>query len=320
MDERQQQIREGAGLEESKYNVEFIEFLQKWSTPILLLVAVAALAMVVWKRVEKARIDKINVAFTELATATETANANPEALKGLAETYEGVRSVASLARTDAADQYLRAVRTGMKPGAKLNPDGSIAPEDALSDDERTRLLGEAERLYTEVLNKNRGDASKSLLSIGSLYGLASVAECRGQFDVAKGFYEQVVTLAESAGFTEHALAAKKRIEDSAKFVEVPKLYIAADLPKPPPPPAPPAPTGVTGSTGAQPATGPEAATGATGTPAPTGAPAPSQPGATGPAGTAPPTGAPAATGSPAPAPTGVPAATGTPAAPPANPK
>ena len=45
MEERQTQIREGAGLEESKLNVEFIDWLQRWSTPILLLVAGAALGM-----------------------------------------------------------------------------------------------------------------------------------------------------------------------------------------------------------------------------------------------------------------------------------
>jgi hypothetical protein len=42
MDERQTQIRERAGLEEARYNQDFIEFLRRFGTPILMVAAVIA--------------------------------------------------------------------------------------------------------------------------------------------------------------------------------------------------------------------------------------------------------------------------------------
>ena len=46
MDERQTQIREAAGLDESRLNTEFVEFLRKWGPIALGVLAVAALAFV----------------------------------------------------------------------------------------------------------------------------------------------------------------------------------------------------------------------------------------------------------------------------------
>src|SRR5262245_6692809 len=154
MDERQTQIREGAGLEESKLNVEFIDWLQKWSTPILMVVAVVALGVVVYKRWQKAKLDEVDRGFGELTSAIDSGTPNPESLKAIAEQYEGVRAIPVLARLEAADEYLRSVRTGMKAGAKVEADGKIPAEDVLTDEDRTRYLGQAETLYRSVLDKS----------------------------------------------------------------------------------------------------------------------------------------------------------------------
>lgn len=311
MEERQTQIREGAGLEESKLNVEFIDWLQKWSTPILMVIAVAALGVVVFKRWEKAKLAKVDQAFAELTAAAEVPNPNPESLKGIADQYEGIRAVPTLARLNAADEYLAAVRKGTKTGAKIGPDGAVPPEDLLSDEERTRYLSEAERLYKTVADKNAMSADHALHAIDAEYGLAAVAMCRGDTPAATRAWEQVAKLAESRGLTPQAEVAKKRIENLGKLGPMPKLYAAAELPKPPEPPKPPTPTipdFTLPTTGGEPgATGVTGSTGATGEPAATGTlPAP--------------TGAPASTGEPpkpaAPKPeTPPPAPTGSPAAP-----
>ena len=41
MDERQTQIRQGAGLEESRINTEFLDFLNKWSSPVLIVIGLS---------------------------------------------------------------------------------------------------------------------------------------------------------------------------------------------------------------------------------------------------------------------------------------
>src|SRR5262249_19526881 len=79
-EERQTQIREGAGLEESKLNVEFIDWLQKWSTPILLLIALTALGILGYKKWEKAKLDEVDRGFGELTAAADIPAPNPESL------------------------------------------------------------------------------------------------------------------------------------------------------------------------------------------------------------------------------------------------
>lgn len=312
MDERHTQIREGAGLEESKLNTEFIDWLRKWSTPILLVVAVIALGWVAYQRWEQAKAAKVDAAFEELS-AVNTPGAKPESLVAVAESYDGIKSVSALARLAAADRYLELVRQGVKAGAAVAADGSVEATDLMTEEDRTRNLAEAERLYQQVLQQASGDRSRALQAIGAAYGLAAVAECRGKLDEAKSHYERVVELAKYSGFTTHEELAQERIGDLGKLGEAPKLYAKAELPKPPPPPAPetppllnvPAPTGDAGATGATGATGttgaatPEAATGSTGAPA-------GAPGATGTTG-APPAGTGARGGTGEPAPTGAPA-------------
>jgi len=304
MDERQAQIREGAGLEESKLNVEFIDWLRRWSTPLLMVIALVALGFVVYQRLERAHLAKVDAAFAELNAALSNANPNPESLKSIAQSYEGVRAVPSLARTSAADLYLASARTGVKIGAKLKQDGSVDAEDLLGDADRARNLDEAERLYKTVLDANVGDNAKALQAMSAAYGLAAVAECRGKLDEAKGCYEQVKKIADMAGFPEQARVAQERIAVLPSLAEKPKLFAQSELPKAPEPPAPPGATGATGATGG---TGESGASGETGMTGGTGAS-----GATGTTGDA---GSGGMTGATAP----TPPATGAPAAPSSNP-
>jgi hypothetical protein len=312
MDERQAQIRERAGLEESRLNQEFIDWLRKWGTPILLVVALLAVGYNVKDRWHKARDTKLDAGFEELTAATMGGNSSPDTLLSIASTYDGHAAISSLARLDAADAYLDAIRRGVKPGAVLKtkegtPTGELEnPEDILTDSDRTNFLKLAGDLYQEVYDKCSTESGQQLLTINALYGLAAIAECRQEFDKAKGYYEQIAKLADASSLPAHAALANDRIKTLPDLVKVPKLFTKAELPPPPKPEEPPAPA-VTPIAAPPSAPVPQA-------PAPGTAPAePSSP--------TPPPATPAPAPAPTPEPTPAPAnPTPDPAAPPAQPK
>lgn len=260
MDERQQKIREGAGLEESRLNQEFIELLQKWSMPVLVVIAATAVGYAAWGKYQQARTAKINTAFRELESASDTPNPSPESLKRVADEYEGVRSVSLLARLEAADQYMRTLRAGVKPGAEVKPDGTLAkPEDALSEQDIAFNLAQAKLLYQRIFDEASAASGKELLTVSALYGLAAVAESKKDTDQAQAHYLKLSDIAEKVGYGTHATLARKRITQLDQIVKDIPLYDRADLPDmpwdlvgppmPPPeappvvPPAPPATQG-----------------------------------------------------------------------------
>lgn len=246
MEQRHQQIRERAGLEEARLNVEFIDFLRKWGPIVLTIAAIAAGGQFAWTKYKAAQVDKINRAFDEYNKSAMTANPSPLALKAVAEEFSGVRGIGLLARLDAADAYLRSVRAGLKPGANLKADGTVeTPDDLLSEQDRTAYLAEASTLYDQVLSETSA-SGQTMMSVSALYGLAAVAESRQEIDKAKGYYEQIVTKVEGGPYAFHATLAKARIADLPKLAQLPKLFMQAELPRiagvdpEPAPPVPPA--------------------------------------------------------------------------------
>lgn len=232
MDERQQQIRERAGLEESRLNVELVEFLRKWSTPILLVIAAAALAFFGWQKLQQAQINKVNRAFAEFEAASEVAQPSPDSLKAVAVATRGVKGVPMLARLSAADAYLDAVRKGVVVGAMLKQDGGVEkPQDVLTDEQRAGYLKEAELLYGEVLAEAGTAEPQALYAVGAIFGMAAVSECRGDVDDARRKYESAETQAQAAGFGPLAEVARKRIENLPKIEKPVRMYAAAELPK-----------------------------------------------------------------------------------------
>jgi hypothetical protein len=238
MDQRQAQIRERAGLEESRLNQEFIEWLRKWGTPMLLAVALLSVAYALRDRWHKAADTKLDSAFAELAAATSNNNYSPDTLLSIAEQYDGHGAVGELARLDAADAYLDALRRGIKPGAVLKTDKDHQGElekadDALTDADRTDFLKRSGDLYQQVFDKTSGKRGQELLTLNSLYGLAAVAEGRQEYDKAKGYYEQIAKLADANALPAHAALANERITKLPDLQNIPKLYAKAELPPPP---------------------------------------------------------------------------------------
>ena len=127
MDERQTKIREAAGLDESRLNTEFVEFLRKWGPIALGVLAVAALAFVGRNYLREQSVIRTDSAFLELESAQR--EGNPDVLLRVADTYAGERGVPHLARLQAADVLFQSARAGVSPrvraGAGLSGGGVV---------------------------------------------------------------------------------------------------------------------------------------------------------------------------------------------------
>lgn len=231
MDERQAAIKEGEGLTESRLNTDFLEFIKKWGMHALLVAAILALSYRGWQFLEQRRVARVDDAFRQLEAAGPASTANPRALLDLAADFEGTRSVAILARLRAADAYMVAVRRGVHPGAVLNAEGQLESQDDLIDEaDRALFLDNAEREYNTVRQQTTGKPKLAIHELNALYGLAAVAESRGNLDAAKAYYEEVIALAKSQNLEPHPEIAQHRIDTLPELEQVPHLYTMAELP------------------------------------------------------------------------------------------
>lgn len=228
------QIRERAGLEESRLNQDFIDFLTKWSTPLLVVVALIVGGNYFYKQYTDKQAAKLTEAFKELAGAATVANPSPTTLEEVARKYGGVASVGELASLKAGDAYMRAIIRGVKPGADVNADGTVKEVgDELTAEDRASFLAKAEEQYRLVTESSANDPSKTLLRLGGLFGLASVAESRGEADKAKSAYEEAKAIAASnSEFKHFTEVADARIASLPKVIAVAKLPTKASLPAP----------------------------------------------------------------------------------------
>lgn len=276
MDERRTQIRERAGLEESRLNEDFIDFLRRWGTPVLLVLAVGSVGWMLRGRYKASQEARVDNAFIEFEAVRGSAP-SPEQLIGVAEDYGDVRSVGMLARLEAADAYVEAIRRGVRTGATINTDGTLPkPEEALTEADRADYIQRAGDLYAQVLSQAQAKAGHEVLVVGALYGQASVAEMSKQWDKAKENYQRAAEIADRVQFTGLASVARARIANLDQLKVEPKVYTAAEVPTIPalpgqepiavPSPAP--------ATEAAPAPAPETAPAPAPEPAPAGEPAP----------------------------------------------
>lgn len=229
MDERiQGSIKEGAGLDESRLNQDFIDWLRKWSTPILVVVAVLAGGYFLYGKYQTSRDVAMARAFADYDAALTSRN--PASLLRVADEQSGKAAVPLLARLAAADLYLEAARTGIPPGMTLDPAGNL-PEgvEYLTDSQKAEQLAKAAEQYNAVAQKTLGNRGMALHAIGALYGLGSVAESRGEFDKAREHYTRLAEVATRAGFTIQAEAAKKRIETLDDLRAMPRLYAQGEV-------------------------------------------------------------------------------------------
>lgn len=282
MDDRTSQIREGAGLDESRINQDFIDMLQKWSSPALFIIAGIVLAYWGYGQLQKRANAKVNRAFEQVANAVDytVASPSPVTLRAIREQYGDIRGIAPMAALREADLYLNAAVRGVAPGAEIEldennqPTDSYAEEDLLSDEERAKMLDDAEALYREVAGMTKEGADWAIHHLGAQFGLAAVAESKGDAEGAKAAYTEAKTIAESEGFQLWVDVAEERLATVEEMIVPVELVSKAALPKEPElpgegdvggatgetpvPPENPAATGETPVTEEQPAADPGA--------------------------------------------------------------
>jgi len=206
MDRRLEDIVEGAGLEESRINADFKDWLTKWGGPLLF--AILALALTyrgyIWWKGKK--IQNLDSAFIELDDASTAGN--PAGLIQISRDWEGQGSVPILARLEAADRLLMAVTTGVKPG------GDPANEDdLLSEEEINNDLDQADRLFKEVYETTQGDTAKVLMQLRALSGMGSVLVSKSDVDGGLQFFNTFIALAEENGMKGLADSMRDRLEE-----------------------------------------------------------------------------------------------------------
>lgn len=143
-------LKEGAGLEESRLNREFIDFLQVWGPRVLMVIAAIALGYFLYGKYRLSQEAALARAFSELDAAVVARN--PTSLIRVAEEQSGKAAVPLLARLAAADLYLESSRTGVPAGIQLDQAGAL-PEGTsfLTEEEKKSQLGKAAAEYETVL-------------------------------------------------------------------------------------------------------------------------------------------------------------------------
>jgi predicted negative regulator of RcsB-dependent stress response len=243
MDERQRQITEGAGLEESRINKEFIDLLQKWSTPVLLVILVIAGAYAGVQWYGQKQLETRDAAF--IAFQNAELEARPEPLLEVAQEYPGAGAVQELATLTAADLHLNAYLLRRAPGTQ-----GVEPEDRLDDDQAREMLEKAGALYEDAYQEASAATGRELLEISALWGLAAVELSRGNFDAAESRLQQVVEIAESERYAQLVARAEMLINDIPRLrdqrqpvtdltEDAPAETENAETPEQEPAPAPP---------------------------------------------------------------------------------
>jgi hypothetical protein len=208
MDRRLEDIVEGAGLEESRINTDFKDWLTKWGGPLLF--AILALALTyrgyIWWKGKK--IQNLDSAFIELDDAS--AAGNPAGLIQISRDWAGQGSVPLLARLEAADRLLMAATIGVKPG------GDPANEDdLLTREEINNNLDQADRLFKEVYESTQGNTAKVLMQLRSLSGMGSVLVSKSDMDGGLKLFDTFIALAEENGMKGLADSMRDRLKELA---------------------------------------------------------------------------------------------------------
>ncbi|TVQ31847.1 MAG: hypothetical protein EA376_07615 [Phycisphaeraceae bacterium] len=222
MDDRERQITEGAGLQESRYNTEFIEWLNRWGSVILLGVLVVALAWMGWRWWGNHQTTLLNRAFLDLDAAVEASN--PDGLLSVAQEWRGRGSIYELATLKAAEVYLESARRGLVPGGVPGE-----ADDLVDEPQRRSYLSQAEELFQDVLGRtqNRDEMTHHYLS--ALSGLASVAMSLGDHDRARELLQRTVDASEEKGFGELARWTRQRLDRFDEVVSQPPLLSVDDI-------------------------------------------------------------------------------------------
>lgn len=227
MDERQRQVSMGAGLEESRLNKEFIDFLGKWGPRVLtvLLVIVAAYQGKNWLDNRAANAE--NDAYGELSAVL--AAGSPAEMLRVADEHRDRRGIFVVANLEAGKALLNEGVRGMINNA-INP---LEPtEDELIDEEgRKTRFEQAKAAFEAVRSAGGSGIAADIHQMQGLSGLASAHASLGEYDEAKALLEELVALANEKNFPDIAAYAGQRLAEWDRLASVPVVLNNDDLPE-----------------------------------------------------------------------------------------
>lgn len=222
LDKRQRQIKVGAGMEDARYNVEFVDFLRKWGSTVMLVIAAAAMAFWGLQKYRENKEAKAGVAFGDVdqAMAAGTGgDVNPEVLVRIAEDNQGQGAVPIMARLAAAEQWRSSALMGYRPGSLDARTRTVTnQDDYLTPEGKRDFLEKARAQYQIVVDQTSGSKAKATFTLTGLMGLAAIAETMGKPEEAKAAYKRAQELAEASEFPEYAALAKARLETVDKYI------------------------------------------------------------------------------------------------------
>lgn len=210
MDQRQTKIVEGAGLEESRLNTEFIDFLRKWSSPVLFLLAAVAGSYAAWQWWQRSQAQAYDQAYVEFEAALSAGS--PDSLLAVAADHAGRGQVALRATLAAADVYLDAARSGVVPGGNAADESDIATPETIG-----VYLDRARELYGESIALAGGRRDSALHELRARFGLAATLATTGDVAGATRELEALRGAAERAGYPALAEQAQLRIVELERF-------------------------------------------------------------------------------------------------------
>ncbi len=222
MDDRQRQITEGAGLQESRINQDFIDWLNKWGTVILTVVLVIALTWVGWNWWQRKQLETLDTAFADLDQAILAGS--PDGLLAVAAEYRDRAAVPQLAQVHAADIFLQAARRGVVPGGD-----PTAEEDLLGEERRREFAERARGLYEQVRDGAEGVAGQEVLHLNALGGIAATKITLGAYEEGLDALRSLAELAREKGFENLASFHERRIEEIPPLIGQPELYSIGEI-------------------------------------------------------------------------------------------
>jgi hypothetical protein len=209
--ERLKEVRQ-TDLTESRINQDFVDWLRTkgitWLFVVLLGVC-AYLLVIRWRQHQDSHINEAWSAFLQ-----SEQSGLPSSFVDVADEYPDVAGVGNLSLLRAGDRLLTAVQTGQ---ALANSEGQPV---ALTAQERRDYLERADGIYQRIIDADDGGLSMALLVINADAGRAAVAESRGEFDAAAGFYTRAADRAERSYPRLAAMARTRAGEMSERLVVI----------------------------------------------------------------------------------------------------
>lgn len=222
MEQRQTQITEGAGLQESRLNQDFIDWLNKWGPRILTGVLILLLLWVGRRYLQDREVKARDAALFQYDQAR--VSGSPDALLGVARDQRRFVSVYSMATLDAANIHLQSARRGV--AIEGDPEN---PEDLLTEAQRAEALAAAKSLFQDIDNRTRGREPMVMHRISARWGLAAVALTERDFDGARELLRSVADMAAAAHMAQLARTARERLERIDELEQMPPLYSQSEI-------------------------------------------------------------------------------------------